>query len=74
MAGITLAQAEAHLTLWLAASSAVASSQSYEIGDRKLTRADAAEIREQIEFWDRQVKRLDANASGRSRTSYVVPE
>jgi len=76
MAGITLAQAEAQLTLWLAASTAVAASQSYEIdtgnGRRRLTRADAAEIRQQIEFWDAQVKQLTPGESGR-RVRYMVP-
>lgn len=71
MAGLTLADAEAQLAAWLAASTAVAGNQSYRIGDRMLTRADAAEVRKQVEFWDRQVKRL---ARTRGRTSYVVPE
>lgn len=58
MAGITLEQAEAQLGLWMAASTAVASSQSYEIGGRKLTRADAATIRDNIEFWEAKVQKL----------------
>ena len=58
MAGITLTQAEAQLTAWLAASSAVASGQAYSIGGRSLTRANAAEIRNQIEFWDAKVQTL----------------
>ena len=58
MAGITLAQAEAQLTAWIAASTAVASNQSYTISGRTLTRANAKEIRESVEFWDRKVKRL----------------
>jgi hypothetical protein len=78
MAGITLAQAQAQLTLWLNASTAVAASQSYEIdsgnGSRKLTRADAAEIRHQVIFWEGKVKALTpSNAGGRRRTRYVVP-
>lgn len=64
MAGITLEQAEAQLALWIAASSAVASSQSYEINGRKLTRADAATIRENIDYWDAKVQKL---ASGGRR-------
>lgn len=58
MAGITLAQAEAQLTAWLAASTAVASNQSYSIGDRTYTKADAVAIQAQLVFWDKQVKRL----------------
>lgn len=64
MAGITLEQAQTQLDLWMAASTAVASSQSYEIGGRKLTRADAATIRDNIEFWEGRVQKL---ASGGRR-------
>lgn len=71
-AGITLAQAEAQLTAWLAASSAVASAQSYEIAGRKLTRADAAEIRQQIDYWDSKVKTLSARTTGRGRFRTIV--
>lgn len=58
MAGITLAQAEARLAQWLEADDAVATGQAYSIGGRSLTRAHAAEIRENIKFWDRKVKDL----------------
>ena len=59
MAGVTLSQAEAQLTAWLAASTATASGQAYSIGSRSLTRADAKEIREQVKFWDSMTKSLD---------------
>lgn len=57
MAGITLAQAEAELALWLAADAAVSSNQSYSISSgggsgRQLTRADALEIRNNIDYWN----------------------
>lgn len=58
MAGITLAQAEAKLTLWMAADDAVAKGQSYTIGGRALSRADAAEIRANIDYWEAKVQRL----------------
>jgi len=58
MAGITLAQAETQLDLWITADAAVAAGQAYTIGGRSLTRANAKEIRENIVFWDNQVKRL----------------
>lgn len=73
MAGITLAQAEAQLALWLAADEAVASGQSYSIKDRSLSRADAAEITRKIDYWDGKVKMLSRTARGRGRTRYVVP-
>lgn len=62
MAGITVAQAETNLALWLAASAKVAAGQSYSYSSgtttRQLTNADAAEIQSMIEFWDGQCKRL----------------
>ena len=61
MAGITLAQAEAQLASWLAASTAVAGGQAYTIGGRSLTRADARSIQQQIDFWDKKCQ----EASGR---------
>jgi hypothetical protein len=80
MAGITLAQAQAQLDTWLAANSAVAGNQEYEIdtgsgGRRRLRRADAAEIRQQIDYWDGKVKSLTpASGGGRRRTRYAVTE
>jgi hypothetical protein len=58
MAGVTLAEAEAALALWIAADAAVAKGQSYTIGDRSYTKADAGQITEKIMFWDRYIKRL----------------
>lgn len=58
MAGITLAQAEAKLAEWLAADTAVATHQAYTMGDRSLTRANAAEIRQNIAYWDAKVQKL----------------
>ena len=72
MSGITLAEAEAQLAVWLEANTKVAEGQSYSIKDRSLSRADAAEIREQITFWDGWVRRLSRTARGRGRTRYVV--
>lgn len=79
MAGITLEQAQAQLDTWLAASTAVAANQEYEIdttnGRRRLKRADASEIRAQVKFWDERVRSLTpAAAGGRRRTRYIVPE
>lgn len=77
MAGITLAQAEAKLSAWLDAEAALATSQSYSIStadgaSRQLTRADLADVREAIIYWDGKVKELTASARGRSRTRYTV--
>lgn len=62
MTAISAATAQAQLDLWVAASAAVAKGQSYQIGDRALTRADAAQIREMITFWE---AKLSAANSGR---------
>lgn len=64
MAGITLAQAEAQLAVWVAANTAVASGQSYSIGSRQLTRVNSKEILEQLEFWDGKVKELSRGTTG----------
>lgn len=58
MAGITLAQANSQLALWLEADAAVATGQSYSIAGRSLTRANAGEITEKIKFWEAKVNRL----------------
>ncbi len=76
MAGITLAQAEAKLAVWLAAEEALATSQSYEIeveGNRRsLTRANLNEVAKRIDYWNGWVNRLTAQATGRSRSRTIV--
>jgi Family of unknown function (DUF6148) len=58
MPGITSQQAQDQLNLWLAADTAVAKNQSYSIGTRSFTRADAAEITKKIEYWNSKVNEL----------------
>ena len=76
MAGITLAQAEAKLALWLQAEETLATSQSYTIStdgsSRTLTRADLKEVGERVSYWNSKVQQLAAQASGRSRSRYLV--
>lgn len=73
MAGITSAQAEAQLAAWLAASTAIAGNQSYTMPDgRQLTRADAQEARNMINFWDAKVKELSGSGAG-VRIGRAVP-
>lgn len=64
MAGISLDQAQARLDAWLAADAAVAQGQSYSGLGRTLTRADAATIRDNIQFWERKVLELTSNSGG----------
>lgn len=64
MAGITLAQAEAKLTLWLTAEEALQTAQSYELqGGISVTRADLDKIGRRIDFWNRQVQALTRGSS-----------
>lgn len=75
MAGITLETAQKHLDAWLEAEAAVTAAQSYTIGSRTMTKADLAEIRRTIEFWNRKVVELE-NArrhGGRNRAFRAVP-
>jgi hypothetical protein len=73
MAGYTLLQAQTQLDAWMAASLAVVSGQRYMINGRELWRVNAAEIRQQIDYWNQQVTLLTYQQQGRSRSRTVVP-
>lgn len=64
-----------HYDLWLEAEIAVASSQSYTIGSRSLTRADLSDIRKQQEYWRKELDKLETidKYGGRNRTYIAVP-
>ena len=71
--GLTLADAQAQLANWVAASGAVANSQSYKIGQRSLTYADASEIRKMIDYWRNKCTQLDtANGGSSIKVSRIV--
>lgn len=71
---ITLTTAQAQLDAWIAASTAVATSgQEYWINGRKLTRADAEQIRQMIDYWSSKVSELEAKATGRGRVAVFRP-
>lgn len=71
MAGITLQEAQKHLKMWLAAELEIATSQSYKIGTRMLTRANLNEVREQVKYWEQKVQQLERR--GRNRVYRCVP-
>lgn len=71
MSGITIVQAQAGLDAWLAADLAVASGQSYSIAGRSLSRANASEITNKINYYQRMVQRL--GGSGGIRCRYGAP-
>jgi hypothetical protein len=75
MAGIDKTTAKTHLAAWLEAELAVTTNQSYTIGSRSLTRANLAEIREQIKFWENKVSQLEnlEKRKGRNRVMRAVP-
>ena len=55
------------LNTWLAAEEAVATGQSYQIGNRMLTRADLKQIREQMEYWAGKLAQAEAEEKSGSR-------
>ena len=67
---MTLTEAQQHLQVWLAADLALAEGKELRIGSRTLTRVDAAEVKERIAFWQREVNRLSGQAR---RFRRVVP-
>lgn len=70
MYGMTMEELVARRQLWLDADAAVARNQSYSMPDgRNLSRADATVIRENIQFWDRQIARKQ---SGGVRVRYGI--
>lgn len=52
---LTLTSAQTALDAWIAADLAVAKGQSYSMNGRTLTLANAKEIREQIQYWERRI-------------------
>jgi len=73
---MTTETATAHLDVWLAADLAVSQGQSYSINvagsTRQLSRADTAEIRKNIDYWEAKIARLTHGRKG-LRVRLVVP-
>lgn len=63
------------LQMWLNAEEAIANGQSYSIDNRRLERANLAQVREQIKFWKKELIQAEEKTSGRSkrRVIRVVP-
>ncbi len=62
MSIFTLAEINAVIDRWKAALTAVSTGLSYEIGDRKLTRADVGEIRKTLTWLDEERQALTGQA------------
>ena len=78
MAAWTLQTAQEMLAVWLDAEKAVALSQEYEIrvdgsSSRKLTRTDADEITNKINYWRREVESLEKGLKAGPKISRFVP-
>jgi hypothetical protein len=73
MAGITLAQAEAKLALYLDALDKIILKQKVEIDGQALTRANLADVEQAIAMWDKRVKQLSVTAAGRGRMRTITP-
>lgn len=65
MAGITYQDAVSKLAEWMAADTAVSNNQSYDRDGRSLTRADAREIRRNIDYWNEKVLTLNPTRTRR---------
>ena len=74
MAVFTKELCKKKLNTWLEAEEAVATGQSYQIGNRMLTRADLKQIREQMEYWAGKLAQAEAEekSGGRNRAYRAV--
>jgi len=64
---ISLVDATAAVAAWTAADLAVAKGQSYSIGSRTLTRANAEEITKKLNYWTGVEAQLQRSAAGETR-------
>ncbi|MFJ7953952.1 DUF6148 family protein [Lysinibacillus sp. NPDC096418] len=71
----TVEEVKKRLQIWLNAEEAIAKGQSYSIDNQRLERANLAQVREQIKFWQRELVKVEASASGRGRrrVTRIVP-
>lgn len=71
----TVTQCNERLQIWLDAEEKIASGQSYTIDNRRLDRANLAQVREQIKFWQNELSKAQATVYGRGRrrTIRIVP-
>lgn len=70
---LELAEAQDMLRRWREAEKACATSQSYTIGSRSLSRANLSEIAKRIEYWENRVAALKRGSDGGRRVIRIVP-
>lgn len=74
MSAQTLQQLRDRLALYLEAEALILRGQSYQIGERRLQRADLSEVRAQIDTLSSQISRMESSQSSRGgRIRYGVP-
>lgn len=73
MADWTLEEAQSNLTMWLDAEKAIAGSQSYKIGSRSVAYADLAQVTERINYWRREVTRIESGKKSVNHVRRVIP-
>lgn len=75
MSAYSLEIAKKHLEAWLEAELAVSTGQSYQIGSRRLDRANLYQIREQIKYWKKEVEKIELmqRKKGKVRVMRAVP-
>lgn len=71
MAGIDLATAQTHLDKWLSIAEGLDAQLSVSFEGRSYTRSSLSQINDQIDYWDRQVRRL-SRGSAVSVTRVIV--
>lgn len=75
MTAYTLEIAKKHLEMCLEAEEKVLVNQSYTIAGKTYTRADLAQIRAEIKYWDNEVEKITSRQGrrGRNRAYRIVP-
>lgn len=69
-------EAKEHCDRWKEAEFAVINGQSYQIGTKRLDRANLYQIREQIKFWESRMEKAYARYKGKSfkrRVTRITP-
>jgi hypothetical protein len=71
--GYTLAEAQTALAEWKSAVAALATSQSYQIGQRQLTRVNLVEAREQVKYFAAICTALSGSGTAGVSARRIVP-
>lgn len=74
MTALTLQQLRDRLTLYVTAEAKILAGQSYQLGERRLQRADLAEVAAEIRRLSAEVARAESSAAGgRGRLRFGMP-